>query len=1177
MKISSRGALVSEKVILPDSASPIMANCNGMRNHGAGNNEAISGNEVVGSDLKKTFSDTGATSRMEETEEPQGSDGSCDPLNGSTKSECRDSDSSEDVDEDSKEDEEFVIETSGVCKEKESVIGEEMEQDENSVLQSSDTELTEDASINGQVDKVNGDVEERCSDDENPDQEDIQRDLSDMEDSDSQDPLGDDPLGDTCKSDATPRDGSDVEMDDDKIETNESDSSDEDLSGVDQSVSMDSDISNDKAKSTTPSSTASMVVVDTSAIIAGRGPVPLNKVSGKVPSDDMNFLIQSSAPKILSDQQHLDDESFVVEAPSFVVPYIYEKPCKAGLVDFVKKLREELKLEKPEPQAKALDEAKVQVEKKKAESTSDLSSKASESDQDAWKKGLKEEHFFTLPVGMFLFGLGEKLVQEYVQHDLLKMQKRKADKQGKAASMELLESIKNLSHNVKDTKGQNIAFHFSFEKCKFCSFRTDSAVVMAHHMEVPHMLNYTYKCNFCPYETRSPPEVIFHVEAEHNVRARLERGLFPHQCPFCPWEDGNKTKFKRHILACEKRFKPSANLCPPLDWEPPAKISRIASRGRPSLLGPHFAPDRMGPFGGASASRFHPLVPKAQAQAANAMIAAASSQRGRPRSGPIIATIPPRPLLPQGKMSLISTPSGFLYSRPSMTQPPLVLPPGSPFGPLPSSYPLPSGTSPHLFQMVGGQMVPISSTPRLALIPSNAGITSSSSTSNLKITPTPSVTLMPSAARPPAKAAPSRTNLPATLPSSLTIQTVKDSRGSGTSRLPQQPSISITPLPRNAGSSRKLDSVHGKVDVGKSIPSGVPTKAKPGQPAATFVICEICDGYIKDLEQLRNHMQWIHKVKIHPKMIHNRPPLNCQKCQFRFFTDQGLERHLLGSHGLVTSSMQEAANRGQDSGRCPICGKVYQWKLLVHVSKDHKVTLKPAHLSYKCTVCTATFSMYRLFEQHVYSAHSLVAKKVSNSYAGKKVTSTPPPQVKTSSARSSPSGAIKINNEITIIPQPKGAPDSSSNSSSTSTTTITTTTATSTTITATTTTSSATTTPVKHTCKECKEELMGFSAYVDHWREKHLGKASAPLSSADKRSSDELNIREKSEAPVSVIDLEKLRKGSETKDTLKASPRRSLGADSKDGPLPTRKSERLVQRSTKAPTGGDPDSGNSGS
>ena len=138
-------------------------------------------------------------------------------------------------------------------------------------------------------------------------------------------------------------------------------------------------------------------------------------------------------------------------------------------------------------------------------------------------------------------------------------------------------------------------------------------------------------------------------------------------------------------------------------------------------------------------------------------------------------------------------------------------------------------------------------------------------------------------------------------------------------------------------------------------------------------------------------------MKIHPKMIYNRPPLNCQKCQFRFFTDQGLERHLLGSHGLVTASMQDAANKGQDSGRCPVCGKVcsnslrfsccqlkfdsilvnqvYQWKLLNHVAKDHGKTLKPAHLSYKCTVCTATFGQYKLFENHVYTAHSGVAKK----------------------------------------------------------------------------------------------------------------------------------------------------------------------------------------------------------
>ena len=88
------------------------------------------------------------------------------------------------------------------------------------------------------------------------------------------------------------------------------------------------------------------------------------------------------------------------------------------------------------------------------------------------------------------------------------------------------------------------------------------------------------------------------------------------------------------------------------------------------------------------------------------------------------------------------------------------------------------------------------------------------------------------------------------------------------------PSISITPVPGGRAASAGL---------------------KPGAPSSgggkdNFVICEICDGYIRDLEQLRNHMQFIHKVKIHPKMIYNRPPLNCQKCQFRFFTDQVSKR-----------------------------------------------------------------------------------------------------------------------------------------------------------------------------------------------------------------------------------------------------------------------------------------------
>lgn len=94
---------------------------------------------------------------------------------------------------------------------------------------------------------------------------------------------------------------------------------------------------------------------------------------------------------------------------------------------------------------------------------------------------------------------------------------------------------------------------------------------------------------------------------------------------------------------------------------------------------------------------------------------------------------------------------------------------------------------------------------------------------------------------------------------------------------------------------------------------------------------------------------------------------------------------------------------------------MYQWKLLNHVSRDHSMTLKPAHLSYKCTVCTATFGMYKQFENHVYSAHSTVAKKATENKKNQPTTSTKTSNIVAGDSLLKP---LKINDEITIIPQP---------------------------------------------------------------------------------------------------------------------------------------------------------------
>ncbi|XP_077289924.1 zinc finger protein MEP-1 isoform X2 [Arctopsyche grandis] len=627
----------------------------------------------------------------------------------------------------------------------------------------------------------------------------------------------------------------------------------------------------------------------------------------------------------------LTDDMFVVEAPSFIVPYVYEKPSLKPFREFVdilgkeldeqikkeeqerlekeKEYREKMGLNKKEPEPTLdpseavvknkdkdkpmeVDEEPSTAESKKGsnkkgrkkkkddddaswdgESTSDSDDEGlsdderpktiiiKEKDDDSLdaikdpmitdltsdKNAPKTNSYFDNSLGKFFINIGMNLVQEFVQSDLLKQQKRKLQRENRMGSGNVRATeaaISSLLKNLEFSKENNAPYKFQQKKCEFCSFKTESALSLAHHMETPHMKNGIYKCNFCPFEVRSPHDILFHMEAEHNTRGRLERAPSYHQCPNCPFEDNGKGKLGRHLISCAKKFKPEHNLIPPIEWEPPAKIPK-ATHARHSMM-----------------NSYQSVFAKMQAntQMTPGIMPQVVRGRGRPPLMPNLKPVQGAPMVRGGVMFKPSTPQQ------------------------------------------GAQQAASLQLPKV---------------------------------------------------------------------LQHQPSISITPLPRTTQTS--------------VIPTPTPSSqstAALSQGKSTFVICEICDGYIKDLEQLRNHMQWIHKVKIHPKMIYNRPPLNCQKCQFRFFTDQGLERHLLGSHGLVTSSMQEAANKGKDSGRCPICGRVYQWKLLNHVARDHNMTLKPAHLSYKCTVCTATFGMYRQFENHVYSAHSVVAKRAADKNKG---------------------------------------------------------------------------------------------------------------------------------------------------------------------------------------------------
>ncbi|KAG1656839.1 MOG interacting and ectopic P-granules protein 1 [Nymphon striatum] len=505
-----------------------------------------------------------------------------------------------------------------------------------------------------------------------------------------------------------------------------------------------------------------------------------------------------------------------------------------------------------------------------------------------------DQSYFKHSIGNFFMEIGQRLVSEWVQKDLVRSRRKKIEKDGETeGAVKSLEAMASMYEQLKTINGP---FHFRLRKCDRCRFKTESGIVMNNHLQTPHIFPSTYKysCTYCEYDSRDSSAISLHMKMYHNVNAIVDPIPFFHHCTLCLYNtDKKKTSLFTHGEI--------HNLAPTTDYSYPAKS---------------FPPTWM--HGSGFQRSFSSMVMKGARFAAPVM-----RLQGLPASGY-------RPLQPANHARLrYSAPLGRPVNSTGIRTE-IHLAAGDPKN--------------KLYQLVNAanKQGPLMSQSNQFKSKSSLSLQNSTLSPYNKSPITIIKNDSPASSRP------------------IQMQTTKN--------VSQKPSITLTPVnPSQSNQSKPV----GTTKLTSNGLQSITVPFKGGKGSHTFVICEICDGYIRDLDQLRAHMQWMHKVKIHPKMIYNRPPLNCQKCQYRFFTDQGLERHLLGIHGLVTSNMQESANKGQDAGRCSACGKTFQSKLLLHIAKTHRISLKPAHLSYKCTVCAATFTLYKLFENHVYSKHTV--------------------------------------------------------------------------------------------------------------------------------------------------------------------------------------------------------------
>ncbi|EGT36372.1 hypothetical protein CAEBREN_05804 [Caenorhabditis brenneri] len=158
----------------------------------------------------------------------------------------------------------------------------------------------------------------------------------------------------------------------------------------------------------------------------------------------------------------------------------------------------------------------------------------------------------------------------------------------------------------------------------------------------------------------------------------------------------------------------------------------------------------------------------------------------------------------------------------------------------------------------------------------------------------------------------------------------------------------------------------------------------PSSSSTVMYICEICDQTIQGKEKYLSHLQSLHK-QMTGKCLEDMAqgaPLACSRCRDRFWTYEGLERHLVMSHGLVTADLLLKAQKKEDGGRCKICGKQYAFNMLQHLVADHQVKLISAEIMYSCEVCSFKCSSYQTLASHLSSTHPKGVEKASPAKEG---------------------------------------------------------------------------------------------------------------------------------------------------------------------------------------------------
>lgn len=450
--------------------------------------------------------------------------------------------------------------------------------------------------------------------------------------------------------------------------------------------------------------------------------------------------------------------------------------------------------------------------------------------------------------------------------------------------------------------------------CDQCDFKTNSMINYVAHKEVPHIRNRNLCCNWCNFKTRDAERLTFHTMVSHQKRCRFEKSHATIKCDFCPFETNHKKRGMQHIESCGKSFNQDTHLGPHNhDHEYPPAIT-------------------MKPITRDDVICYERTIKE---------VRLSGRKPSAIRVGPSVSTQGQRKKCHNNNGNSNNNDEAIMIANNNAT----------------NHNSRPYQQNQHQLQQQQQQIQHLQRNYR------NNSMNFQQNQRHFTYARRTYSSL--------------QGNNNSNHDISVNNHVIKSVNENVSNHNNTGPII----INGNKNSNISFSNSPASIPTGKRMKYGNVNRSGSESPIldndSTFVICEICDSYISDLQQLRLHMLIIHKVKLHSRVLESKPPLTCGRCGWRFFTDQGLERHLLGLHGLVTTNLQDQVNQETDSGRCTKCGRAFGNKLVIHMKDVHKLNLKSACLDYKCIVCGAVFNLYSLFENHVYSVHSEATKRTS--------------------------------------------------------------------------------------------------------------------------------------------------------------------------------------------------------